>query len=44
MEVPKSGGEVIGLVGSEDFLSLGPSGGRLSGRIIVLYYLFPRLV
>ena len=38
-----AGGEGVGAIGAEDFWRLGPSGGRSSGIIIVLYYTFPPL-
>ena len=36
VEVPKAGRESVGANSAEDFLRLGPSGGRLSGRRLVL--------
>ena len=35
--------EGVGAIGAEDFLRLGPSGGRSSGRRLVLYFFLPRL-
>ena len=37
------GEEVVGAIGAEDFMRLGPARGGLSGRILVLYYLLPLL-
>ena len=43
VEDPMAGGEGVVAIGAEDLWRLVPSGGRFSGKILVLYYLLPRV-
>ena len=43
LEAPMADGEGVGSISAEVFWRLIPSGGRSTGRRLVLYYLLPRL-